>query len=294
MPDEPLVDIQDIDVYYGPIQALRGVSLHIGHGEMVSLLGANGAGKTTTLRAISGLLSPSRGRIVIGGTDASGLRANQVVRLGVAHLPEGRELFAEMTVLENLKLGHWAARRDKKAEARLTDRMMELFPRLRERSGQAAGTLSGGEQQMLAVARALMSEPRLLLVDELSLGLAPIVVRQLFEAIREVNRLGTAVLLVEQFVHLALEYTSRAYVLGRGEVVMEGSSRTLLASPELMAAYLGESAAEHAPPAAPKKRARRPRAKKAAPSRDAAPAPASAAKARPAKRSKPAATRKTP
>jgi len=295
MPDEPLVDIQDIDVYYGPIQALRGVSLQIGHGEMVSLLGANGAGKTTTLRAISGLLSPSRGHILIGGTDASGLRANQVVRLGVAHLPEGRELFAEMTVLENLKLGHWAARRDKKAEARLTDRMMELFPRLRERSGQAAGTLSGGEQQMLAVARALMSEPRLLLVDELSLGLAPIVVRQLFEAIREVNRLGTAVLLVEQFVHLALEYTSRAYVLGRGEVVMEGSSRTLLASPELMAAYLGESAAEHAPPAAPKKRTRRPRAKKAAPAEDtAAPEPAPAAKARPAKRSKPAATRKTP
>jgi branched-chain amino acid transport system ATP-binding protein len=237
-----IVDVQEIDVFYGPIQALRGVTLHLAEGEMVALLGANGAGKTTTLRAISGLLSPARGRIAIGGRDATGLRANQVVRLGVAHLPEGRELFAEMTVLENLKLGHWTARRDKAAETRLTDRMMELFPRLRERSGQAAGTLSGGEQQMLAVARALMSEPRLLLVDELSLGLAPIVVRQLFEAIREVNRLGTAVLLVEQFVHLALEYTSRAYVLARGEVAMDGASRELLASPELMAAYLGESA----------------------------------------------------
>ena len=298
MPEGHLVDVQDIDVFYGPIQALRGVSLHLEHGEMVSLLGANGAGKTTTLRAISGLLSPSKGHILIGGSDAAGMRANQVVRLGVAHLPEGRELFAELTVLENLKLGHWASRRDKKAESRLTDRMMDLFPRLRERSGQASGTLSGGEQQMLAVARALMSEPRLLLVDELSLGLAPIVVRQLFEAIREVNRLGTAVLLVEQFVHLALEYTSRAYVLGRGEVVMEGSSRELLASPELMAAYLGESAAEHAPPAPvpvpAKKRAPQRRAKKPAATVEAAAEKPAAPKPKPAKRSKPAASRKAP
>jgi branched-chain amino acid transport system ATP-binding protein len=240
----PILDVDSIDVFYGPIQALRGVSLRLEQGEMVALLGVNGAGKTTTLRSISGLLSPTRGRIVIGGCDAAGMPENRVVRLGVAHLPEGRELFPEMSVIENLHLGHWPARKDKAGEKRLTDLMMDLFPRLRERAGQSAGTLSGGEQQMLAVARALMSEPKLLLVDELSLGLAPIVVRQLFEAIRDVNRLGTAVLLVEQFVHLALQYTSRAYVLARGEVAIEGESRELLASPELMAAYLGESAAD--------------------------------------------------
>jgi len=260
MPDNgvPILEVDGIDVFYGPIQALRGVSMRLEQGEMVALLGVNGAGKTTTLRSISGLLSPARGRISIGGREAAGMPANKVVRLGVAHLPEGRELFPEMSVLENLHLGHWPARKDKVGEKRLTDLMMDLFPRLRERAGQAAGTLSGGEQQMLAVARALMSEPKLLLVDELSLGLAPIVVRQLFEAISEVNRLGTAVLLVEQFVHLALQYTSRAYVLARGEVAIEGQSRDLLASPELMAAYLGESAAANPPEPtpAPKRAAR--------------------------------------
>jgi len=259
MPEnEPILEVDSIDVFYGPIQALRGLSMRLDQGEMVALLGVNGAGKTTTLRTISGLLSPARGRVVIGGRDASDMPANRVVRMGVAHLPEGRELFPEMSVLENLHLGHWPARKDKAAEKRLTDQMMDLFPRLRERAGQAAGTLSGGEQQMLAVARALMSEPKLLLVDELSLGLAPIVVRQLFEAISEVNRLGTAVLLVEQFVHLALQYTSRAYVLARGEVAIHGVSSDLLASPDLMAAYLGESAAEAVP------KPKRPRRKVAA------------------------------
>lgn len=161
--------------------------------------------------------------------------------MGIAHLPEGRELFPELTVLENLRLGHWARRRDKSSLAEQVDWVMELLPRLRERADQAAGTMSGGEQQMLGVARALMSKPRLLLVDELSLGLAPMIVAQLFETLEAVNRQGTAVLLVEQFVHLALEHTSRAYVLAKGAVVLDGESNTLLASPELTAAYLGES-----------------------------------------------------
>ncbi len=239
-----MLTVEGIDAHYGPVQALRGVSLHVEEGEMVALVGSNGAGKTTTLRAISGLLSPTRGSIRLQGKEIGGLAAQKVVRLGMAHLPEGRELFAELTVTENLRLGHWSRRRDRARFPERLERMFHLFPRLEERSSQQAGTLSGGEQQMLAVARALMIEPRLLLVDELSLGLAPIVVSQLFEAIGEVNRQGTAVLLVEQFVHLALRHTSRAYVLARGEVAVEGSSGDLLASPEVMAAYLGEAAGE--------------------------------------------------
>ncbi len=236
-----MLEVDAIDVSYGPVQALRGVSLRVGEGEMVALLGSNGAGKTTTLRAISGLLAPTTGSIRIGGVEAAGMPAHRVVDLGVAHLPEGRELFPELTVLENLRLGHWRHRRDHESEARRTAEVMDLFPRLRERAGQNAGTLSGGEQQMLAVARALMSNPRLLLVDELSLGLAPIIVEQLFETLETVNRQGTAVLLVEQFVHLALKHTARAYVLGRGQIAVEGASSELAASPELLAAYLGEA-----------------------------------------------------
>ena len=238
-----MLSVQGIDVFYGPVQALRNVSIEVGEGEMVALLGANGAGKTTTLRAISGLIAPAAGTISIAGEPAAGRAAEKVVRLGVAHLPEGRELFAELTVKENLRLGHWSKRKDSTSNVdERMERMFELFPRLRERASQAAGTMSGGEQQMLAVARALMSEPKLLLVDELSLGLAPIVVSQLFDAIAEVNREGTAVLLVEQFVHLALQHTDRAYVLAKGEVVIDGRSEDLLSSPELMAAYLGETA----------------------------------------------------
>jgi branched-chain amino acid transport system ATP-binding protein len=236
-----MLEIDAIDVSYGPVKALRGVSLRVDEGEMVALLGSNGAGKTSTLRTISGLLAPARGAIRIGGVDAGGMPAHRVVNLGVAHLPEGRELFPELTVLENLRLGHWRHRRDHASEARRVDEVMDLFPRLRERAGQNAGTLSGGEQQMLAVARALMSSPRLLLVDELSLGLAPIIVEQLFETLEEVNRQGTAILLVEQFVHLALKHTARAYVLARGQIAVEGASSELAASPELLAAYLGEA-----------------------------------------------------
>jgi branched-chain amino acid transport system ATP-binding protein len=235
-----VLEVESIDVHYGPVQALFGVSLRVEAGEMVALLGANGAGKTTTLRTISGLIAPTRGVVRIDGRDIAGTPAQKVVRLGVAHLPEGRELFPELTVEENLRLGYWSRRKDKHGFAGRLEHTYHLFPRMKERSGQAAGTLSGGEQQMLAVSRALMSGPRLLLVDEVSLGLAPIVVSSLFAALEEVNREGTAILLVEQFVHLALKHTTRAYVLGKGEVVIEGRSSELLASRELMAAYLGE------------------------------------------------------
>lgn len=234
-----MLEVQGIDVFYGAVQALRGVSLRVEQGEMVALLGANGAGKTTTLRAISGLARPRAGSILLDGRDISGLRPQAIVRLGVAHLPEGRELFSELTVVENLRLGHWSRRKERARFNERLERVFELFPRLKEREHQAAGTMSGGEQQMLAAARALVSEPRLLLVDELSLGLAPIIVRQLFDAVIEVNAQGTAVLLVEQFVHMALSHTSRAYVLAKGELAIEAPSRELLTSPELSQAYLG-------------------------------------------------------
>lgn len=244
-----MLELENLDVYYGAVQALRGVNLRVEEGEMVSLLGANGAGKTTTLRTISGLIAPRGGRITLDGEPISGMPAHKVVRLRISQLPEGRELFSELTVVENLRLGHWTRRKQKAELDSMVEMMFELFPRLRERASQAAGTMSGGEQQMLAAARALMNQPRLLLVDELSLGLAPIIVQQLFDAIAEVNKQGTAVLLVEQFVHMALNYTSRAYVLSKGEVVAEGSSNELLNSPALMAAYLGidEEAGEAAP-----------------------------------------------
>lgn len=251
-----MLEVDGIDVFYGPVQALRGVGLRVEEGEMVSLLGANGAGKTTTLRAISGLLSPTRGTVRIDGQDISQMPAHRIVRLGMAHLPEGRELFPELTVLENLRLGHWSLRKASKAFEERLERILAMFPRLRERATQQAATMSGGEQQMLAVGRALMSNPRLLLVDELSLGLAPIVVTQLFEAIAEVNREGTAVLLVEQFVHLALRNTSRAYVLAKGSVAATGASRDLLASPQLMAAYLGDASTPAEESTKPRRRAR--------------------------------------
>ncbi len=241
-----MLEVEGIDVSYGPVQALFGVGLRVDAGEMVALLGANGAGKTTTLRAISGLLAPSAGSIRIDGRETAGVSAQRIVRMGVAHLPEGRELFPELTVEENLRLGYWSRRKDKGGYRDRLEGIFELLPRLLERRSQTAATLSGGEQQMLAVGRALMSSPRLLLVDELSLGLAPIIVDDLFTALAEVNRQGTAVLLVEQFVHLALKHTSRAYVLAKGQVAVEGRSDELLASPELMSAYLGEMADEAA------------------------------------------------
>lgn len=260
--DGALLDVKDIDVFYGPIQALRGVSISIGPGERVALLGANGAGKTTTLRTVSGLLAPAKGEIVFDGKPVHGLRPNEVVRRGIAHLPEGRELFSGLSVEENLRAGFWSQRKTKSSYAEQQDRVMDHFPILRERAKQAAGTLSGGEQQMLGVARALMSNPRLLIVDELSLGLAPLIVAQLFEILAGVNAAGTAILIVEQFVHMALANTDRAYVLSKGQVALEGASGEMLAHPDLIASYLGEEAAgtahfeaEPKPgPAVPKKR----------------------------------------
>jgi branched-chain amino acid transport system ATP-binding protein len=244
---EPLLEVRDIDVFYGPIQALRGVSLTIDIGDRVALVGANGAGKTTTLRTISGLLKPRRGEILLEGEPIHGLRAHKVVQRGVAHLPEGRELFSGLSVEENIRAGFWSQRRRGSSYGGRRDRVMDLFPILRERAKQAAGTLSGGEQQMLGVARALMSDPKLLVVDELSLGLAPKIVAQLFDIIGEINAQGTAVLIVEQFVHMALANTDRASVLSKGEVALEGASADLLADPNLIATYLGEGAGAAAP-----------------------------------------------
>lgn len=244
-----LLSVDSIEVFYGEIRALSGVSLEVREGEMVALLGANGAGKTSTLRTISGLVPVTAGSVTFDGHPIQNLPAHRIVGQGMAHLPEGRELFPELSVLENLRMGYWTQRKGagkhRSYESQL-DTVMDHFPRLRERSSQAAGSLSGGEQQMLGVARALMSSPRLLLVDELSLGLAPKIVQQLFEILREVNAAGTAVLLVEQFVHLALANTHRAYVLARGQVVLEGPSQELAHRPELTEAYLGEGAASEA------------------------------------------------
>ena len=255
-----LLEVENIDVFYGAVQALRGVSLQVEAGEMIALLGANGAGKTTTLRTISGLLSPKSGSIVFDGSSIAGVPAHRLVRMGIAHLPEGRDLFPSLTVQENLRYGFWTRRKGTAAAAEykaMLDQMFGYFPRLEERRAQAAGTLSGGEQQMLGVARALMSSPRLLIVDELSLGLAPLVVEQLFEILRSVNSTGTSILLVEQFVHMALANTNRAYVLAKGEVRMEKESSALLDDPELVSSYLGDEGAAAAgytvpaPPAAP-------------------------------------------
>jgi branched-chain amino acid transport system ATP-binding protein len=239
----PILRLHDVDVHYGKVQALRNLSLQVSAGEMVALVGANGAGKTTLLRAVSGLVTASSGSIIFDGTEVTGMAPQRVVRLGIAHVPEGRELFPTMSVLENLQLGHWTRRSDSADLRERRDEVMEFFPKLRARAGQAAGTLSGGEQQMLVIARALMSSPRLMLVDELSLGLAPQVVQQLFQILHEVNARGTAILLVEQFVHMALEHTQRAYVLAKGSVVIEGVSQELGRDEALVAAYLGGVAA---------------------------------------------------
>jgi branched-chain amino acid transport system ATP-binding protein len=242
-----MLEIQDLDVCYGPVPALRGVSLTVGDGEMVALVGANGAGKTTTLRTISGMLGPVGGSITFDGERIDGLAPYKVIRHGVAHLPEGRALFSDMSVMDNLRLGAWTQPNEKGFRRRVAE-VMDHFPILRERSRQAAGTLSGGEQQMLGVARALMSEPKLLIVDELSLGLAPKIVAQLFEILTTINGQGTAVLMVEQFVHMALQHSNRAYVLAKGEVALEGDASELRDRPELLAAYLGDEATEQPEP----------------------------------------------
>jgi branched-chain amino acid transport system ATP-binding protein len=235
----PLLQVRDLRVHYGAIEALRGVSLDVAEGQVVALIGANGAGKTTTLRAITSMVRASGGAIRLQGEDVTRLESHQIVMRGLAHAPEGRGIFLNLTVRENLEIGAFL-RRDRDGIAKDVQRSYELFPILRERASATAGTLSGGEQQMLAVARALMSKPKLLLLDEPSLGLAPQVVERIFAVLREVNQAGVALLLVEQNAHKALQLAHRAYVLETGNVVMQGTGAELLASPEVRKAYLGE------------------------------------------------------
>ncbi|HEX7623474.1 MAG TPA: ABC transporter ATP-binding protein [Anaeromyxobacteraceae bacterium] len=236
---EPVLSVKDLRVHYGAIEALRGVSLDVPDGQVVALIGANGAGKTTTLRAISRMLRPSAGSVRFKGEELTRLMPHEIVARGLAHAPEGRGIFLNLTVKENLDLGAFL-RTDGAGIAEDRDRMFATFPILRERMNQVAGTLSGGEQQMLSVARALMSRPKLLLLDEPSLGLAPQVVERIFQVLKQVAAQGVALLLVEQNAHKALQIAHRAYVLETGEVVMQGSGAELLASPEVRRAYLGE------------------------------------------------------
>ncbi len=233
-----MLRIDDLHVYYGEIHALKGVALEVQRGEIVALLGNNGAGKTTTLRAISGLLAPRRGTIALDDAPLAGVPAHEVVVHGIAHVPEGRRIFNRLTVRENLLMGAYL-RRDEAVAGDL-QRALALFPRLDERLGQVAGTLSGGEQQMLAIGRALMANPRLLLLDEPSMGLAPLVVEQIFDTIRNINGQGTTILLVEQNAAMALEVAHRGYVLETGTVVLTGPADALAANPDVRRAYLGE------------------------------------------------------
>jgi branched-chain amino acid transport system ATP-binding protein len=234
-----LLRVEGLSVHYGAIQALRGVSLSVEEGQVVALIGANGAGKTTTLRAVSRMLRASAGAVRFFGEEVGRLASDQLVARGMAHAPEGRGIFLNLTVKENLELGAYL-RRDRDGIVADAARAYQLFPVLSERKSQVAGTLSGGEQQMLAVARALMSKPKLMLLDEPSLGLAPQVVARIFAVLREVNESGVSLLLVEQNAHKALQLAHRAYVLETGSVVMEGTGKELLASPEVRRAYLGE------------------------------------------------------
>ena len=235
---EPMLKIDNIDVYYGAIHALKGISLEVKEGEIVTLIGANGAGKSTTLRTISGLLKPKTGSITFLGQDIAGVRAHEIVKKGISQVPEGRRVFAEMTVMENLDLGAFV-RKDKAGIQQDLKHVFELFPRLEERKNQSAGTLSGGEQQMLAMGRALMSRPKLLMLDEPSMGLAPLLIKEIFNIIVDINKSGTTVLLVEQNANMALSIANRAYVLETGRITLSGSAQELAASEDVRKAYLG-------------------------------------------------------
>jgi len=234
-----MLTLDNVSVNYGAIEALTGISMHVEAGEVVTLIGANGAGKTTTLRTITGLLQPRDGKITFEGEDIGGRPTHRLVAKGISMSTEGRGVFANLSVRENLQMGAYL-KNDKRAIAADMERAFQMFPRLKERESQKAGTLSGGEQQMLAIGRALMSQPRLLLLDEPSLGLAPLVVHTIFEAIDEIKSKGTTILLVEQNAHAALKHSDRAYVLETGRIVMEGSSKELAADPRIKEAYLGE------------------------------------------------------
>ena len=233
-----LLEVQDIQVYYGMIQALKGVSFSVNEGEVIALIGANGAGKTTTLHTVTGLLRAKSGHIIYDGQDITKVPPHKIVTMGMAHVPEGRRVFANMTVLQNLKMGAFT-RSDKNEIDATIEKVYKRFPRLKERQNQTAGTLSGGEQQMLAMGRALMAKPKLLLLDEPSMGLAPILVKEIFNIIEEINKAGTTVLLVEQNAKMALSIAHRAYVLETGKVVMSGTGEELAKSSDVQKAYLG-------------------------------------------------------
>ncbi len=234
-----MLEIKDIEVFYGVIQAIKGISFEVNEGEVIALIGANGAGKTTTLQTITGLLQPKKGSILFEGKDITKIPAHKIVSLGMAHVPEGRRVFAELTVYENLKMGAYT--RKDKAEIQETLQMVyKRFPRLEERKNQLAGTLSGGEQQMLAMGRALMSHPKIIVMDEPSMGLSPIFVNEIFKIIQDVSKSGTTVLLVEQNAKKALSIADRAYVLETGKIVLEGDAKDLLNNEAIKKAYLGE------------------------------------------------------
>ncbi|WP_434510919.1 ABC transporter ATP-binding protein [Desulfitobacterium sp. AusDCA] len=230
--------LENVNVYYGAIHALKGISMEVNEGEIVTLIGSNGAGKSTSLKTISGLLRPKEGAIKFNGADLTQIQPQAIVSQGISQVPEGRHVFTNMTVLENLELGAYL-RKDKAGIKKDIEKVYTLFPRLKERKGQLSGTLSGGEQQMLAMGRALMSQPKLLLLDEPSMGLAPILVKQIFSIIQEINKTGTTVLLVEQNAHMALSIADRAYVLETGKIVLSGKANELANSKEVQKAYLG-------------------------------------------------------
>ena len=234
-----MLEVKDLEVYYGVIQAIKGVSFQVNQGEVIALIGANGAGKTTILHTVTGLLSPKRGSVVFEGKEITKVPAHKIVSMGMAHVPEGRRVFAELSVYENLKMGAYT-RKDKKEIEESLANVYKRFPRLEERKNQMAGTLSGGEQQMLAMGRALMSKPKIILMDEPSMGLSPIMVNEIFDIIRAVSESGTTVFLVEQNAKKALSIADRAYVLETGNIVLEGKAEDLLENDSIKKAYLGE------------------------------------------------------
>lgn len=234
-----MLEIKDLSVYYGVIQALKGISFEVNEGEVIALIGANGAGKTTTLHTVSGLIAPKSGSVIFEGQDITKTPAHKIVSMGMAHVPEGRRVFASLSVLQNLRLGAYT-RNDKEEIEESLRKVYKRFPRLEERKNQPAGTLSGGEQQMLAMGRALMSNPRIILMDEPSMGLSPLFVSEIFKIIEEINKQGVTVLLVEQNAKKALSIANRAYVLETGKIVKEGNARDLLNDESIKKAYLGE------------------------------------------------------
>ena len=234
-----MLEVKDLEVYYGVIQAIKGISFHVDKGEVIALIGANGAGKTTTLHTVTGLISPKNGHVLFEGKDITTVPVHKIVSMGMAHVPEGRRVFAELSVYENLKMGAYT-RKDKNEIEESLKNVYKRFPRLEERKNQMAGTLSGGEQQMLAMGRALMSRPKIILMDEPSMGLSPIMVNEIFDIIRSVSESGTTVLLVEQNAKKALSIADRAYVLETGKIVLEGKAKDLLEDDSIKKAYLGE------------------------------------------------------